>query len=46
MKVYLDNFVLEEYNASNLQHREVIERLNQDKESKKYLGDFLCYTEK
>ena len=46
MKVYLDNFVLEEYNASNLQHREVIERLNQDKESKKYLGDLFYAIQK
>lgn len=46
MKVYLDNFVLEEYDRKNLEHSRVIERLNQDKNSQKYLGDLFYAIQK
>lgn len=39
MNVILDDFVLEEYNNSNLEHVEVIYELNKDLGTKKFLGD-------
>lgn len=39
MEIYLDNFVLEEYNQSNSEHVYVIDELNKDQNTKKFLGN-------
>ena len=39
MKIELDNFILEEYNEKNIEHRSTIIELQNDLSSQKYLGD-------
>ncbi len=43
MTLNLDNFILEEYNTNYSNHKEVLEQLSCDQETKKYLGN-LQYT--
>lgn len=46
MKVNLDNFILEEYDQNNREHREVISHLGKDQGVKKYLGNINYSIEK
>lgn len=39
MVINLNNFILQEYNYNNIDHRSVVIEFTNDKESSKYLGD-------